>query len=108
MSNLIEKLRARVNDAMGGPFTDDKAAAAAQWVVQQAEELVQELADERVTTERAVEITEWNAATLQAHARAVLAGEETSREWKGLQVERLGNGYVFVLSSIPKKMRASA
>lgn len=106
MSDLISKLEERVNTAMG-VFPHPEAVKAAAFVVQQVKEIQQELAEERVTTERAAEITDWNAATLQAHARAVLAGQEASREWKGLQVERLGNGYVFVLSSIPRKMKAA-
>lgn len=108
MSDLIEKLRKRVDDKLGGPFIDERAAAAALWVVQQAEEIAQELAEEHATTERAAEVTGWNQATLQRHANAVLSGESVASEWRGLRVEKVGIGYVFVLSSIPKKMKASA
>lgn len=55
------------------------------------------------STSEAHAATGWNEQTLQARARAKLAGEQLPDEWQALQVRRSGTGYVFLISSIPPK-----
>lgn len=71
----------------------------------EAEDVDRQLQGERVSTARAASLTGWSEDTLQAKARAVLAGETLSGPWANLVVEREGDAgpYVFLLSSIPSK-----
>lgn len=106
VTELLRLLRQRVDEIIRphqelyGP--DCVAAKMALLVLAEAELLAHEIDRERVTTERAAELTGWHPETLQSAARAKLAGLLRPR-WAGLEVEVAGNGYLFVLSSIPPK-----
>lgn len=81
---------------------DDRATKAALWVVQEAREAIRQAGDATAPTRRAAKLSGWDEQTLQAHARAALAGKPR-RGWAGLRVRRGPAGYEFVLSSIPHK-----
>lgn len=76
----------------------------------EAEDVERQLEGERVSTARAASVTGWSEDTLQARARAALAGETLPGPWANLVVEREGDAgpYVFLLSSIPGKKDAAA
>lgn len=115
MSEFTRKLRERV-EARLKPLTPyleqgDKSPVVrmALDVLKDAEAIEAELAAERLYTDDAAERTGWTPATLQRWARAVLKNTEPVPQlWAGLQVEEAAAGYLFVVGSIPKKLRASA
>lgn len=72
----------------------------------EAEDVQRSITEEMVTTAEAVRLTGWNADTLQQHAKAALSGATLPARWRNLMVEKDGQGYRFLLSSIPDNPRS--
>lgn len=113
MSELTRKLRERVDELVRphvqiyGP--DHPPVKMALLVLAEAEAIEQQLGEERVTTDRAHEITGWARETLCKYARMRLDGQDSIPDtWATLQVEDTPSGYVFALGSIPPNPRANA
>lgn len=112
MSDLLKELRTRV-DALVKPHRDvygDEAPTVrmALLVLAEAEDIERQLGERKVSTAEAAERTGWSIDTLQARAKAKLAGESVPPGWERLIVERTGAGYVFALGTIPERMGAVA
>jgi hypothetical protein len=82
-------------------------AKAVRLAVAEAENLEREISEEMVSTADAAEATGWNADTLQEHAKAATEGKRLAGKWRGLVVEKDGQGYRFLLSSIPDNPRVA-
>ena len=110
MSDLLRELRVRVAARVKpliDVFGDDYAVVRAmRLVLQDAEEIEQQLGEQRVTTMEAAERTGWAPETLQKRARQKLAGEQLPPEWARMIVELVSGNYVFVIDTIPKKGKA--
>ena len=109
---FMRELRKRVDDAVQPHrdiYGDDSPVVKMAWrVLAEAEDIAAAMGAAKLSTAAAAEATDWSEDTLQARARAVLAGEPVPSEWAGLVVERQGTGYAFLLSSIPEKAKAAA
>lgn len=107
MSDLMRELRTRVDEIIR-PHREvygDEAPVVrmALRVLAEAEDIERRLGEQRVTTERASEITGWHPETLQRNAKAKLDGRPT-RGWEAIDVEvGPGGGYVYLVSSLPRK-----
>lgn len=112
MSDLLEQLRTRVEARVEVvQFThgeNDPSVKMARWVLSQAEEIATTLAEDWRTTAEVSARTGWRVETLQRQARAVIEGESLRGHWKGLMVRDTGNGYEFVIGSVPKKRESAA
>jgi hypothetical protein len=112
MSDLLDQLRERV-DARVKPHVemygdDAPVVKMARLILQDAEEIATTLAEDWRPTAEASAMTGWRVETLQRQARAVLDGESLRGHWKGLMVRDTGNGYEFVIGSVPKKRESAA
>jgi len=110
MTELIRKLREKV-EARIGPHVemygdDAPVVRMARAILQDAEKIDAELAEQWVTTAEAVARTGWVAETLQKYARSKLTDGPVPSAWKGLQVRLTdGVGYEFVIGTIPPNPR---
>lgn len=110
MSELTRELRKRVEGKLAvlGPYlgSDSAAVRLALEILTEAEQIDRDIAEQWVTTERAVEVTRWNRDTLLKYARASLANELLPQAWTGLAARQSPSGWVFRLGTIPLKVAA--
>jgi hypothetical protein len=106
-SEFMRTLRARVEPdlAFFRKYHGDESPAVrlALTILQIAADVEAEIAEERVPTSVAMQLTGWSVDTLQRHARAKLEGNAVAGPWSALDVVETTEGYVFRLSSIPPK-----
>lgn len=112
MSEFLRKFKERANRELKPHLAvhGDEApfVRLALRMIQVAEEVEEELGKRRSGTHEASDRTGWSIETLQARAKAKLAGEPMPAAWADLDVEKTSAGYAFVLSSIPEKPRSAA
>ena len=109
---FMRELRKRVDAAVKPHrdiYGDESPVVRMAWrILAEAEDIAAEMGAAMVSTAAAAEATEWSEDTLQARARAILAGEPVPAGWESVVVEKRGTGYAFLLSTIPAKPRAAA
>lgn len=109
MSELLRELRTRVDGIVKphievyGP--DAPVVKMALRVLAEAEDIEKSMSAQKVTTDRAHEVTGWARETLCKYAKLKVDGKEVPASWAGLIVDDTPSGYVFVLGSIPDNPR---
>lgn len=110
-ADFIELFRKRVDDALK-PHLEiygetSPVVKMGLRLLAEAEQLEQVLAEEKVSTARAAEVTGWHPETLQQYARLKLAGAQLPPGWELLVVERTPAGYAFNVGTIPPRASAA-
>lgn len=111
VSELLRELRKRV-DGIIAPHVEVYGQEApvvkmALRVLAEAEDIERNMSAQKVSTDRAHEMTGWARETLCKYAKLVLEKRSVPDAWRGLEVEGNPSGYVFVLGTIPENPRAN-
>lgn len=99
----IQHLAAKIDEWEEWDGKDAPAVKRARWLLAGVRRGMERALERYVSTRAAARVSGWNAQTLQARARTLLAGGELPPAWAGLRAKQGPNGYSFLLSSVPLK-----
>lgn len=110
-AELLRELRKRV-DGIIAPHVEVYGESApvvkmALRILAEAEDIERGMSAQKLSTDRAHEVTGWAKETLQKYARLKVSGKEVPAAWSGLIVEDTPSGFVFVAGSIPDNPRVN-